>query len=538
MKKSRSLCLTAMLAAFALAAGLAGASPYSTLISGDGAIGYWRLGDASGATTAANSGSAAALLNGSYSPPKVAAGGLILSDPDTAAGFDGSSTHVYGAGISTANGGSSVFANDWTIEGWLVRDSVTPWGGVFSNNRFGSSAPLMTWLDSSSRLGINGAGVTANNVSVDLGQLTGTQQYLGKRVYAMITKTGGNAANTANLTVTVNVGGVWLGPATGTNNGWTLSPQDGFYIGRHYDSMMQIHDGTIDEVAIYAGALSQSQMLNHYYAGAGGPGHYAKRILADNPVGFWRLGEAAGSNTAANVGTALGLLNGTINNFPTGVLGVPGLIPSTPGNTAADFNGVQSASGSYASGAGLNSVAGGNPFTNDWTIEAWFVHDSTQSWSGIFSNAVAAGGPLMTFIGSANLLGINGPGVTANNVSVDLGSGHFGQPIYAVITKTGGNANGTANLTVYANVDGTWLVQTGTNNGWNLTPQDGFYIGRHWGGNFLMHDGVIDEVALYSYALTWDQIRTHYAVRVPEPATLALVAGGCLALVRRRRRRK
>ena len=104
----------------------------------DGAVGYWRLGDAPGATTAVNSGSAGAAIDGSYmpaSPGKVDAPGLIWNDPDTAAEFDGGSSYVQGSGLATAGpGGGNVFAGDWTIEAWFVRDTATFGAGIFSNN--------------------------------------------------------------------------------------------------------------------------------------------------------------------------------------------------------------------------------------------------------------------------------------------------------------------------------------------------------------------------------------------------------------------
>jgi len=273
---------------------------------------------------------------------------------------------------------------------------------------------------------------------------------------------------------------------------------------------------------------------------------YPNVIQASAPVAYWRLDETSGS--AINYGTAGASLNGTYNNFPTGVRGVPGLITDSP-NAAADFNGVQSASGSSVSDAsGMNTAVGGvsNPFAADWSIEAWFVRDAQHQWSGIFSNNLGGNlAPVMTFIDNTHRLGINGTGLTSNNVSIDLGAGSLGQRVYAVITKTGTNASGTANLSVFANVGGTWLTAaTGTNVGWALTPQDGYYIGRHYTTGLQFHNGIIDEVAIYNRALSLSEINAHFEAGfdatppAPEPSSVVLLGLGLVGLKLQRRRNR
>jgi hypothetical protein len=103
-------------------------------------------------------------------------------------------------------------------------------------------------------------------------------------------------------------------------------------------------------------------------------------------------------------------------------------------------------------------------------------------------------------------------------------------------------------LTVDVNLNGTWLTtSTGTNSGWNFTPQDGFWIGRHFDAQIQMHDGIIDEVAIYNRALTNQEIQDHYffanaetldVLPVPEPATTGLVTVGAAGLTWQVRRRK
>ena len=133
-------------------------------------------------------------------------------------------------------------------------------------------------------------------------------------------------------------------------------------------------------------------------------------------------------------------------------------------------------------------------FANDWTIEAWFTHITQAEWSGIFSNNGSpgfSGAPLMTFIGNTHLLGINGAGITVNNIAVDLGADHFGKKVYAVITKTGGNAPGTNTITVRAWIDGVEVPSATGTSSWTLAPRDTWFIGRHWADAGQFHRGAV-----------------------------------------------
>ncbi|MCA9247973.1 MAG: lamin tail domain-containing protein, partial [Planctomycetales bacterium] len=725
-------------------------------------VGYWRLGESPDDAVAVNRGTAGATLDGVYENHGGSAAGLV-DDDDAAVEFNGvqdaTGTQVSGDGLNALPAGNP-FAGDWTIEAWLVHDAINSWSGIFSNNAGTVGAPLMTFIGTSNSLGINGAGVTANNVAVDLGP-----DHLGKPVYAVITKTGGNDPEAANLSVYANVDGEWLPVASGTNVGWTLAPADAYFIGRHYGSQHQKFDGRIDEVAVYSRALEPVEIEQHFLAaghtptntvpgGTGQPlagparasidltphlnelmagenvlaiqglnvgendpdflirpnltgrlslsvpsptralqftetfqgaefyveimntgetpvdltgvvlqrdgiatgefalparvldsgefvaytqttlgfrpaagdrlylltpdrselidalavgaegrarsteygnawlapsmptpnapnqfalhdeivineisyhgrsqpaiaevtdqpefiafdgtwryessntdqgvawrdpdfddqawqagsgvlassdfGDYNQTVLADQPVGYWRLGEAAGVAAAENLGAAGDALDGLYENLEESAAGLVG-----DSDLAAVFNGLQTVAGTQVSGSGLNALPAGNPFAGDWTIEAWLVHDNVNQWSGVFSNnASSNGSPLLTFIDTTNSLGINGAGVTGANVSVDLGADHFGKPIYAVVTKTGGNGAGEATLTVRVNLDGQWLpVAMGTNGAWALNPGDGYYIGRHYSGAHQKHEGLIDEVAIYDYALSADQIQSHF----------------------------
>ncbi|MFT5523515.1 MAG: hypothetical protein ACI9HK_001462, partial [Pirellulaceae bacterium] len=92
------------------------------------------------------------------------------------------------------------------------------------------------------------------------------------------------------------------------------------------------------------------------------------------------------------------------------------------------------------------------------------------------------------------------------------GAAHIGKPVYAVVTKTGGDGVGAAVFSIYANVDGTWLPTVTAANSWAISPNNGgFLIGQH-DGEFAAarHDGAMDEVAIYGEALSAVEIEEHF----------------------------
>lgn len=228
---------------------------------------------------------------------------------------------------------------------------------------------------------------------------------------------------------------------------------------------------------------------------------YGSVILSHNPTAYWRLGENPTTGTAFDSAPLSGNQNGTYTGVTTraGVIGADA-------NLAADFN---VASTSRVSGTGLDATG---VFSGDWTIEAWFVRDAVTSFATLFSNNGASGntnGPTMAFIDSTNRLGLPAVGTSTANVSLDLGASHLGKPVYAVITKTGGNTAGSNTITIYAWVDGIALTPVSGSTTWNLAPHDAYFIGRYRPIGSQYFDGAIDEVALYNRALTVEEINTH-----------------------------
>ncbi|PYI85813.1 MAG: hypothetical protein DME26_10145 [Verrucomicrobia bacterium] len=94
---------------------------------------------------------------------------------------------------------------------------------------------------------------------------------------------------------------------------------------------------------------------------------YRDQILADQPVGYWRLSDAVGSTTATNSGSLGTNGNGTI--FRNVTFGVPGALQGD-NNTAANFDAAQ-AKIDVPFAAALNTAL--------FTIEAWARASSSGS---------------------------------------------------------------------------------------------------------------------------------------------------------------
>jgi hypothetical protein len=56
--------------------------------------------------------------------------------------------------------------------------------------------------------------------------------------------------------------------------------------------------GNLDEVAVYSTALTATKIRSHYTTGR----CYQDAVLADSPVGYWRLGETSGTTAADGMG--------------------------------------------------------------------------------------------------------------------------------------------------------------------------------------------------------------------------------------------
>jgi predicted ribosomally synthesized peptide with SipW-like signal peptide len=145
-------------------------------------------------------------------------------------------------------------------------------------------------------------------------------------------------------------------------------------------------------------------------ASGGAGSYYANAVLADNPVGFWRLNETSGT-TATDLGS--GAHNGTYNGGFT--LGAPG--PLQDPQTSPALNGANDGSGGRVEAGDIYGFTGNAPFSVELWVRRTDSAATTQEylvdkqewggsgWDGWALMLTYAGGGRITFTRSTNSAG-------------------------------------------------------------------------------------------------------------------------------------
>lgn len=250
------------------------------------------------------------------------------------------------------------------------------------------------------------------------------------------------------------------------------------------------------------------------------PTGYANTILTDNPLAYWRLDEGP-DNGSGNTGTIaydyVGSHNGVYTNAVIGV--TPGYSVFDP-DTAAGF-GLLNTNTSLVGGiSGINFY---NPATNNtgaFSIEAWVYGTQLQTFNGAGIVCLGYGNGSEQFCLDCGGAAPNNAfrfyfrdaatGAAHNVVSTNTAADSKWHQLVAVLDEVHSNA------TLY--VDG--LAASSLNLGANLgvlncqSPTNPFTIGARsaaLNGAFTdQYSGDIDEVAVYNYALSSNQVLNHF----------------------------
>jgi len=264
---------------------------------------------------------------------------------------------------------------------------------------------------------------------------------------------------------------------------------------------------------------------------------YSDTVLADNPLGYWRLGESSG--TTAYDAVTPGGEDLTIGSGVT--LGVTGALTNSSGgdtDTAVTF----------ATGNIQGSSATKFDFTasTSFTAEAWlkttndgdaqfFLSTWTSNTSGFFLGLFNRGGTGGRLTLGAQINDTDGKslGAFGDATTPDLADGKWH---HVALTRDHTGTQNIASMGLF--VDGVKLTSLNVYGNSTLTAGiDGSFLrlGNRDGG--LHYNGSMDEAAIYDSKLSDAEILEHHTVGVPEPATMSLLGiGGLLALVRRRRK--
>jgi hypothetical protein len=442
---------------------------YKDAVLADNPLGYWRLGESAGTT--ATDGVAG--RHGTYTgAPSLGQTGALNLNSNTAVTFNGSSQYVR-VPYSSALNPSGAF----TLEAWA---KITSGSGTYrtvasswrSDSRgFGIWAgPSDTWE----------AWVSAGGSSV-IAQAPITY---GVWTHLALSYDGTTARLYVNGLLASSVAGAYA-----VNPSVPLGIGAGTYDG---STWQQYFPGSLDEVAVYGSALSSARIQAHYLVGRS----YKDTVLDSGPAGYWRLGETSGT-TAADV---LGASPGTYENGV--LLGSAGPL-AADGDTAASFDAVDD----DVVGPDAFGYAGRAPMSVDF-----WLNPSTagqNAWRPIVDKQ---SGTSTSRDGWAVWLGPANDATYGNRIAFDrwLGTTHdfysgnvqlpVGSWSHVAVTYDG------TTITFYVNgvYDTSGTDTLSTNNATQpLRIASDAAVPDRYGG-------LLDEVALYSRALSPTEVKLHY----------------------------
>jgi hypothetical protein len=215
---------------------------YAPMIIADGPVSYWRLDDTG---TVAND--FIALNDGTlHGTITTVVAGALTGDADTAMTFDGSTGYISIPYVAALNPAA------FTLECWFKYSAAPGTNRYLMDSDPGSNLGWRLLLTTSGALSFQvgngatyvqtGSGVLSTNV---WHHVVATNDGANSRLYVDGLLVGGPTAAVPSVNTS---GQMTIGAATGVSN---------------------FVPASIDEVAVYASALSQAQVTNHYNAGLG-----------------------------------------------------------------------------------------------------------------------------------------------------------------------------------------------------------------------------------------------------------------------------
>ena len=270
---------------------------YESAVLADGPYVYMKCQETTGTTLADSSGN---------SLPGSVAGTVSLADstdpaPPTDLGnkirLDGTSGHI----LFNSTNWFTPATNGFTLEGWFYFRSYTNWARFFDWANAASTDDLYWCFSNASTLQAKfrttGSSYGAPNIP-----------FIPQWHHLAIT--GSNAGD-----VRMYVDGALYGSATITAPNDTARQFK--YVGRSQYSTDPYLSASVTHLAAYHKVLTQDQIAAHYRS-VSSTADYYRNVRADNPWGFWPLGETASATTFLDVSPISGRslsLTGTLTSY-------------------------------------------------------------------------------------------------------------------------------------------------------------------------------------------------------------------------------
>ncbi|MDB6068090.1 MAG: Immunoglobulin I-set domain protein [Pedosphaera sp.] len=522
-----------------LAAAMTVRADYPSTILSQGPVGYWRLNDSGTVLPqppAANIGSLGAAGNGTYVEAVRGVVGIPGASGNTAINLpflvDGNRVRV-------------PYSAQWSPSGSF---SVELWEKPAQTNALACAAACVDFTVSTAR---NGWLLYQGDPTLATGGGWVFRQYGGASATSVTTAAAAVAIDT---NAWYHIVGVFNGTTAFLYINGTLAASNTFTGPIHPNANTAIPltfgaraDGSagyfsstasFDEPAFYNTALSAARVLAHYQAGSNPlTANYSSVILADSPIGYWRLNEGA-DVTTPNLGSKGAVANASYiyNAQP----GQPGPVSPTypgfdPANKAPLFDG----------NSGSVSIPALNVNTNTVTITCWVKPTGSQiADSGIvFSRqgTTTSGLKMANYLGTEIAYDWNNSAETVPTF-LNLAAGQWN--FVALVVDP-------AKATVSVHDGSSFQTFTNFNQNLNQAFEGKTLIGQYSGATSnSVFNGSIDEVAIFNRALTLGEVYSEYGaalgnlpplvlgdpqapagtVYVTDPLNLVVVAGGTPSL--------
>jgi len=270
-------------------------------------------------------------------------------------------------------------------------------------------------------------------------------------------------------------------------------------LGAYYNGSIRNFDGLIDEVKIYNYARTQEQILQDMKGTSASVLGSSTTGGIPHPIAHWSFDEGYGQTTNDSVGSndgTLGADSGSSTDDPTWI---------TPESGNCKNNGCLSFDGDsdIVQIPETTSIDFGG---NSNSLVAWFKISTTSSGSIISKEADGSGKyPLRLFTNASGYAcvsmydGTYSPS-TCGNTNLNDGLWHHIAGMRDVASDT-----------IYLYIDGQYISSTNDTTTGTTANNDNVVIGNGGnGGSQYGFNGLIDEVKIYNFALTSEQVKYDY----------------------------